>query len=199
MTSLSVGTTPMIPIVNNESDSVQSVDSDSSLDIKVCDMSLKNSNIKSDTPSTTPPTVGTVLLVKKLDKTANLPYKQHGDDAGYDMSCICDVAIEPNGKCLVGTGIAFTVPKGTYGQIAPRSGLSNKGIFVNAGVIDRCYTGEVKIMLYNFSANTIELARGSRVAQLIVKKIDSPVVMEVDELNETERGEGGFGSTGSSA
>jgi len=136
------------------------------------------------------------LLVKKLTNTAVLPIRQNADDAGYDISSIEPVSIQPNGKCLVSTGIAFTVPKGTYGQIAPRSGLSMKGIFVNAGVIDRGYTGEVKVMLFNMSDETIELPEGSRIAQLIVKKIDLPLVEEVETLEESDRGEGGFGSTG---
>lgn len=138
----------------------------------------------------------TKLLVKKLTNTAILPIRQNADDAGYDISSIESVSILPKGKCLVSTGIAFTVPKGTYGQIAPRSGLSMKGIFVNAGVIDRGYTGEVKVMLFNMSDETIELPEGSRIAQLIIKKIDLPVVEEVETLEESDRGEGGFGSTG---
>jgi dUTP pyrophosphatase len=136
------------------------------------------------------------LFVKKLCDNATLPNRQHADDAGYDLTCINDVTIEPNGKCIVSTGIALTVPQGTYGQIAPRSGLSTRGIFVNAGVIDRGYTGEVKILLFNFSEDTICLESGSRVAQLLVKRIDLPSVVEVDDLDESQRGEGGFGSTG---
>ena len=136
------------------------------------------------------------LLVKKLTNSACLPIRHNEDDAGYDITSIEAISIKPNHKCLVSTGISFTVPKGTYGQIAPRSGLSMKGIFVNAGVIDRGYTGEVKVMLFNMSEKTIELAEGSRIAQLIIKKIDLPIVVEVETLNDSDRGEGGFGSTG---
>ena len=134
------------------------------------------------------------LLVKKLTNSARLPIRHNEDDAGYDITSIEAISIKPNHKCLVSTGISFTVPKGTYGQIAPRSGLSMKGIFVNAGVIDRGYTGEVKVMLFNMSEKTIELAEGSRIAQLIIKKIDLPIVVEVETLNDSDRGEGGFGS-----
>jgi dUTP pyrophosphatase len=136
------------------------------------------------------------LLVKRLTPTAVLPIRQNEDDAGYDISSDCTVSIPPKGKCLVSTGISFTVPKGTYGQIAPRSSLSMKSIFVNAGVIDRGYTGEVKVLLFNMGDESIELPEGSRIAQLIIKKIAFPLVEEVEFLEASDRGEGGFGSTG---
>ena len=136
------------------------------------------------------------FLVQRLTSTSVLPIRQNEDDAGYDISSDCHVVIPPHGKCLVRTGISFTVPKGTYGQIAPRSSLSMKNIFVNAGVIDRGYTGEVKVLLFNMGEESIELPAGSRIAQLIIKKIALPIVEEVESLESSDRGEGGFGSTG---
>jgi dUTP pyrophosphatase len=136
------------------------------------------------------------LFVKRLTSTAVLPIRHNEDDAGYDISSDCPVSIPPKGKCLVGTGISFTVPKGTYGQIAPRSSLSMKSIFVNAGVIDRGYTGEVKVLLFNMGDESIELPEGSRIAQLIIKKIAFPLVEDVESLEASDRGEGSFGSTG---
>ena len=137
-----------------------------------------------------------ILKVKKLTDTAKLPEKQHIDDAAFDLYSDESVILAPSDIKLVSTGISFTVPVGTYGRIAPRSGLSTKGIFINAGVIDRNYTGEVKVILNNFGKNEIELPKFSRIAQLIVEKISNPSIIEVDELDPTERESGGFGSTG---
>lgn len=136
------------------------------------------------------------LLVNRLTPTSRLPYKKHASDAGFDLSCDESFEIKPWDKKLVNTGIALTVPKGTYGQIAPRSSISMKGIFINAGVIDRTYTGEVRILLFNMTNEVIKFTQGDRIAQLIVKKIDNPKVIECDALNNTERGSDGFGSTG---
>lgn len=140
------------------------------------------------------------LYIKRLMPEAVLPVKQNKFDAAYDLSSIEDVVIPVNGKAIVRTGLALQVPEGTYGQIAPRSGLSTKGIFVNAGVIDRGYTGEVKVILFNFGENPITLPAKSRIAQLIVKYIASPSVVEVADLMDIDgRSSGGFGSTGIAA
>lgn len=137
------------------------------------------------------------LYIKKLDANATLPTRGSSEAAGYDMYSIDSVTIPPFGRTLVSTGIAMTVPMGTYGQLAPRSGLAvKKGIHVGAGVIDRDYTGEVKILLMNLSGEPVEVEENERIAQLILKKIETPEVMEVEELTDTLRGTGGFGSTG---
>jgi deoxyuridine 5'-triphosphate nucleotidohydrolase len=139
----------------------------------------------------------TTLLVNRLTTTSKLPYKKYESDAGFDLSCDENFEIKPWDKTLVNTGISFTVPEGTYGQIAPRSSVSMKGVFVNAGVIDRTYTGEVRILLFNMTNKIMKFTQGDRIAQLIIKKIDNPKVMEYDiPLNNTERGSNGFGSTG---
>lgn len=138
-----------------------------------------------------------LLHVHRLTDTAKLPYKKHDEDAGFDLSSDEDFTIEPWSKYLVSSGICFTVPQGTYGQIAPRSGMSMKGVFVNAGVIDRNYTGEVKILLFNMTSEPLAFKQGDRVAQLIVKKIENPKVVDcINGLQSTDRGSGGFGSTG---
>lgn len=137
-----------------------------------------------------------ILKVKKLCDDAKIPEKQHADDAAFDLSSNEDVTIAPGDIKIVGTGIAFTVPVGTYGRIAPRSGLSTKGVFINAGVIDRNYTGEVKVILNNFGKHDVVLPKGSRIAQLIIEKISHPAIVEVDELDPTNRDSSGFGSTG---
>ena len=137
------------------------------------------------------------LYIKKLSSVAIIPTRGSKEAAGYDICTLDTVLIPPFQRTLVSTGLAMTVPEGTYGQLAPRSGLSvKKGLHVGAGVIDRDYTGEVKVLLVNLSSEPIELQSNDRVAQLILKKIETPEVVEVDELTETLRGVGGFGSTG---
>ena len=138
------------------------------------------------------------LLVKRIFPDAILPKRQTADSAGYDICSYDDYVIPPGGKQLIDTGVAFTVPVGTYGQLAPRSGMSCKGTHVGAGVIDRDYTGHVKVLLFNLNYNADEMfiKKGDRVAQLILKRISLAEVEEVDELFSSDRGDGGFGSTG---
>ena len=101
------------------------------------------------------------------------------------------------GKKLIGTGIAMAIPIGNYGRIAPRSGLAAKHMIdVGAGVIDADYRGEVKVLLFNFGETDFAVSEGDRIAQLIVEKYTQTELVEVTDLSETERGEGGFGSTG---
>ena len=136
------------------------------------------------------------LLVKKLDPNAVLPERKSDGAAGYDICCLDKrVVIPPNSQKLISTGLSFTVPDGTYGQLASRSGLSVKGVTVGAGVIDRDYTGEVKVLLFNHSSDKVYINEKDRIAQLIIKKIELPVVEEVDSLETTIRGDNGFGST----
>lgn len=138
-----------------------------------------------------------VLRVKKLIPEAILPSRQSEEAAGYDLCAVGTLSIPPMGRQLISTGLAMTVPEGTYGQLAPRSGLAvKKGLHVGAGVIDRDYTGEVKVLLFNLSDSAVEINQHERVAQLILKKIETPIVQEVETLIDTSRGSGGFGSTG---
>ena len=137
------------------------------------------------------------LLIKRLHPRATLPSRQSEQAAGYDLYTLEKIVLPPMGRQLVSTGIAMTVPEGTYGQLAPRSGLAvKKGLHVGAGVIDRDYTGEVKVLLFNLSDHEVEISEYDRVAQLILKKIETPPVQEVETLLDTIRGSNGFGSTG---
>lgn len=137
-----------------------------------------------------------ILCVKKLNEYASLPIRHHEGDAGYDLSSCENVLIQPKEWKLVSTGIALTVLKNTYGRIAPRSGFSyKKGTMIGAGVIDRGYTGEVKVLVFNLSNETIEIKIGDRIAQLILEVIKTPDILEVTKLNNFDRGDGGFGST----
>ena len=137
------------------------------------------------------------LLVKTLHPDSLIPKRQSSIAAGYDVFSYEDKEIKPGERDLFATGISFTVPEGTYGQLAPRSGLAYKsGLHVGAGVIDRDYTGEVKVLLFNLSNTAVHIKKHDRIAQLILHKIVTPGVTQVKELLPTQRGEGGFGSTG---
>jgi dUTP pyrophosphatase len=137
------------------------------------------------------------LSVKRLDPKATLPNRGSSDAAGLDIFCIEDLVIEPKQRVLVGTGVAVSIPKGYYGRIAPRSGLATKkGLDVLAGVIDCDYRGEVHCLLYNAGDETIQLPAQSKVCQLIIEKIITPTAVWADEISDTDRGSGGFGSTG---
>ncbi|CAI5757660.1 unnamed protein product [Candida verbasci] len=130
---------------------------------------------------------------------AKLPTKGSKFAAGYDIYSSENAIIPKQGQGLVKTDISIAIPLGTYGRIAPRSGLAVKhGISTGAGVIDYDYRGEVKIVLFNHSANDFEIKTGDRIAQLVLEKIVNAEIEEVTEedLTKTDRGEGGFGSTG---
>lgn len=137
------------------------------------------------------------LQVRRLSATAKLPVRATYGSAGMDLFADQDCNIPPKGKCLVNIGISIALPHGTYGRIAPRSGLASKNyIDVGAGVIDSDYRGEIKVLLYNFSDEIFQVKCGERIAQLICEKIVVPTIIEIHEMNETLRGSHGFGSTG---
>ena len=134
--------------------------------------------------------------VKLNYEDAMVPTRGSSEAAGYDLYSYEEGRLMPHSTRLFDTGISFKVPLGTYGRIAPRSGLSKKGILVNAGVIDRDYRGPVKVMLHNLSNEMYVVQKNDRIAQIILEKIKTPEVELVENLGETLRGEGGFGSTG---
>ncbi|XP_047482115.1 deoxyuridine 5'-triphosphate nucleotidohydrolase-like, partial [Penaeus chinensis] len=147
--------------------------------------------------STMPGELKTVLRFKKLTEHAFTPSKGSKFAAGFDLCSAYDLVIPSLGKALIKTDIQVELPEGCYGRIAPRSGLSWKHhLDVGAGVIDRDYRGNVGVVLFNHAKTDYEVKKGDRVAQLICEKIIYPEIEEVQELMETERGEGGFGSTG---
>eukprot|EP00127_Corallochytrium_limacisporum_P003010 Clim_evm57s144 gene=Clim_evmTU57s144 len=147
-------------------------------------------------PVATPESFGP-LQVKLWSDNAKLPARGSSHAAGYDLYAAEDRTIEAQGKAIVPTDISIAVPAGTYGRIAPRSSLAWKHhIDVGAGVIDEDYRGKVGIVLYNLGKNDFEIKKGDRCAQLILERIITPEVVQVDELVETDRGAGGFGSTG---
>ncbi|KAL0847321.1 hypothetical protein Bca101_020567 [Brassica carinata] len=140
---------------------------------------------------------GPFFKVKKLSEKAVLPTRGSPLSAGYDLSSAVDSKVPARGKALIPTDLSVAVPEGTYARIAPRSGLAWKhSIDVGAGVIDADYRGPVGVILFNHSDVDFEVKVGDRIAQMIIEKIVTPQVMEVEDLDATVRGEGGFGSTG---
>lgn len=138
-----------------------------------------------------------VLNFKRLDPRATLPTRGSNASAGLDLYSIEDISIGPRRRILARTGLAVAVPEGFYGRVAPRSGLAVKnGLDVLAGVIDSDYRGELCCALLNTGDETIELRQGSRLCQLIIEQIITPTPEWADDLDETTRGAGGFGSTG---
>ena len=147
------------------------------------------------------------LRVKRLAPTAKLPERGSPKAIGYDCFAHLPeskyhpqqgVLLPPHSRKLIPLGIAIAVPPGCYGRIAPRSGLAFKqGVAMLAGVIDEDYRGEVNALLHNTSStNSIRIIDGMRVCQLILERARIVPIEEVEELDDTERGEAGFGSTG---
>ena len=137
------------------------------------------------------------LEVVCLRESAVIPQRSTQGSAGYDISAACSCVIPAKGKNIVQTGLAISLPSGVYARIAPRSGLAvKKFIDVGAGVVDSDYRGEVGVVLFNHSAVDFHVQVGDRIAQLILEKIKTPAVQEVEVLSATVRGSGGFGSSG---
>ncbi|ODN75592.1 hypothetical protein L202_06711 [Cryptococcus amylolentus CBS 6039] len=137
------------------------------------------------------------LLIKKLSSAATTPTRGSPLSAGYDLYAAEDKLIPARGKELVDLQLSIAVPEGTYGRIAPRSGLAAKHhIDTGAGVIDADYRGPVMVLLFNLGEKDFEVKKGDRVAQLILERIIMAEMQEVDDLDATARGSGGFGSTG---
>ena len=138
-----------------------------------------------------------MLLVKKLSPNATLPIRSSAQAAGYDLAAAKAVIVPARGKALVPTDLSMKIPDGHYGRVAPRSGLAVKNfIDTGAGVIDSDYRGNVQVLLFNHSDQDFTVNVKDRVAQLILEKISTPDVQEVEDLDDTQRGAGGFGSTG---
>jgi len=138
-----------------------------------------------------------VLKFKKLDSKASLPTRGSSSAAGLDIYCMEDITIGPGARYLAKTGLAVAIPEGYYGRLAPRSGLAMKqGLDVLSGVIDSDYRGEIGCLLYNTGNDTIHLPAQNKICQLIIEKIGMPTAVWADDLTDTARGSGGFGSTG---
>ncbi|MXP22338.1 dUTP diphosphatase [Gordonia sp. HNM0687] len=143
------------------------------------------------------------IAVRRLDPGIPLPTRAHPGDAGVDLCSTTDLELPPGRRQLVGTGIAVALPIGTVGLVHPRSGLAARAglsIVNSPGTIDAGYRGEIKVCLINLDPDEpITIARGDRIAQLLVQRVELPDFVEVAELDETSRGAGGYGSSGGHA
>lgn len=136
---------------------------------------------------------------KRIHPDAVLPAYAHPSDAGMDLRSVADLTILPGRRALVPTGLVMILPPLTEGQVRPRSGLAlKKGVTVlnTPGTIDSGYRGEVGVILANFGDEPFAVKKGDKIAQLVIAPVTQPVVEETDEVDETDRGAGGFGSTG---
>ena len=139
------------------------------------------------------------LRFKKVSPDAVLPVYAHEGDAGMDVCSVDDVEIAPGSRALVHTGLVMILPRGYEAQVRPRSGLALKhGVTVlnTPGTIDEGYRGEVGVILANFGDAAFSVKKGDRIAQIVVAPVTRADIVEVSEVDGTERGGGGFGSTG---
>lgn len=137
------------------------------------------------------------LKVKKLHTDAKLPSKGHPGDAGIDFYAIDTVTIAPHAQMRVPTGVAVEIPDGCVGLIWDKSSISfNRGLKVMGGVIDAGFRGEIIMSLYNTTDKEQAIEKGHKVAQMIIQKFEDCDIVEVSDLNDTVRGDQGFGSTG---
>ncbi len=137
------------------------------------------------------------IRIRRLSESAIIPTKANSSDAGWDLYAAEDAIIDPMNRELVSTQIAMAIPEGFVGLIWDRSGMAAKrGVHRFAGVIDSGYRGEIKVCLWNASNKYCIVTKGERVAQILFQQVPSFTLKEVSTLEETERGEGGFGSSG---
>ena len=136
---------------------------------------------------------------RRIDPAATLPSYAHPGDAGMDIRSIEELSIAPGARSLVRTGLVMMLPPGYEAQVRPRSGLALKnGVTVlnTPGTIDEGYRGEVGVILANFGSEPFKVEKGSKIAQIVVAPCTRVEIEETAEVDSTERGEGGFGSTG---
>ena len=142
------------------------------------------------------------ILIKRLSKEVSLPKYETNGSSGMDLAANVDssIIINPGKSAIIPTGLALSIPKGFEVQIRPRSGLAAKqkiSVLNTPGTIDADYRGEIKVILINLGQDSFKVEKGLRIAQMVVCPIVQAQLKEVDDLSETDRGKGGFGSTGS--
>ena len=131
-----------------------------------------------------------------LDENAIMPSRAHGWDAGYDLFSREDATVWQNCGGKFDTGVHIQIPEGYVGFVKSKSGLNARNGLQAEGVIDAGYTGSINVLLRNHGPRAVEIKKGQKIAQLVILPIITPELEVVDRLEETERGEGGFGSTG---
>lgn len=136
------------------------------------------------------------IKVKKIHSGAKLPNYAHEGDAGMDIYSNESVKIRNGSISKVKTGVSIEIPDGYVGLVWDKSGIALSGVHTLAGVVDSGYRGEVAIVLTNLSGDLYSVEKGQKIAQILVQKIESVNIEEVDKLDDTARGSGGFGSTG---
>jgi len=139
------------------------------------------------------------IKITKIKENAIIPKYAHEGDAGVDLYSTEDYVLKPGERVLVSTGIKIAVPKGYEAQIRPKSGLALKnGISIvnTPGTVDAPYRGEIGIIIINLGQEEYKIEKGKKIAQMVINKVEEAEFEEVDELDETTRNEGGFGSTG---
>ena len=139
------------------------------------------------------------LKFKLTHPDAILPEYAHPGDAGMDVRSVDDLTIKPGERALVHTGLVMMLPAGYEAQVRPRSGLAlKKGVTVlnTPGTIDEGYRGEVGVILANFGSEDFVVSKGDKIAQIVVAPVTIAQIVETSDVDETERGEGDFGSTG---
>lgn len=136
------------------------------------------------------------LLVKKCREDAKLPTRAHHDDAGIDLYSCGNHTIEPHKTLSIPLGISMEIAEGYVGLIWDKSSVGSKGIKTLGGVIDAGYRGEVHVVVNNMSDTAYTFEHGHKVAQMLIQKIEFPEIIETEELSDSHRGSGGFGSTG---
>lgn len=141
------------------------------------------------------------LKFKRIHPDAVLPAYAHPSDAGMDIRSVAESTVPAHGRALVPTGLVALLPPGYEAQVRPRSGLALKhGVTVlnTPGTIDAGYRGEIGVILFNSGDEDFRVGKGDRIAQLVIAPVTQPLVEEADRIDETDRGAGGFGSTGAS-
>ena len=139
--------------------------------------------------------IGKSVLKVKLDAGAYEPVRAHATDAGLDLKSTRTFWLHPGHQEFVDTGVHCEIPEGYVGLLTSKSGLMKKGL-TTRGTIDSSYRGSIGVVVYNHSSEGIKIEAGQKITQMVLIPIITPVVEIVDELSETERGDGGFGSTG---
>ena len=137
------------------------------------------------------------VMIQRIDKDNEMVKYAHDGDAAFDIRSSRDVTLSAGGKVIAPAGIKMAIPDGFAGFIWDRSGLAaNSSLHCLAGVVDSGYRGEVKVVLVNLSKHDMYIKKGMRIAQMVIQKIEHPILEEVESLDETKRNDGGFGSTG---
>lgn len=136
------------------------------------------------------------LFIKKLRDDARVPTRAHADDAGTDLYACGSHTVEPNQTAMIPIGVALQIEDGYVGLIWDKSSIGSKSMKTLGGVIDAGYRGEITVMVHNLSNEPYTFEHGNKVAQLLIQKVEFPEIIEKEELSDSERGVGAFGSTG---